>query len=351
MFDLPGKSSDFVNFGLATAKQDSLSAVKQILSIRPEWLNQIGPHGRTMLWEAAYRGRTEIVGYLLELGANPHVWGCYFTPLFVEINAYVAATWKQRKDTSKLLYELYQPLDLFSATFLGYYERVKYLVEEEPDRLNQEKAQHDRGEGFTALHYAISGGCTKILKLLLNNGANPKPHTHWLVKFAVWRNDPESLLVLLESGIVPNRLKWEPAFAKTPKLPDLLKRFGVTIDPNASENGWPPLVYESRGDRGGNISHITELLNLGADVNMQNYKGETALHCASKAGFVAVAELLLHRGAHIDITDNQGLTPLQHALRSTVKSRAKRSIVIHTLLIHGASTENLSDFDQRKLDA
>ncbi|MXZ43469.1 MAG: hypothetical protein F4Z01_00570 [Gammaproteobacteria bacterium] len=332
MVKLPGRSSDFVNFGLESAKQRSRSAVKQILKLRPDWLNRIGPHGRTMLWEAAYRGNTETVGYLLQLGADPHVWGCYFTPLFVEINAYAAATWKRRKDTAKLLSEIYEPLDLFSATFLGDIERVKYQVEAEPDRLNQEKSQHDREVGFTALHYAISGGYSKILKLLLNNGANPEPYAHWLVKFAVWRSDPDSLQVLLESGVALQKLKWEPAFAKTPRLPDLLKRFGITIDPNASENGWPPLVYESRGDRGGNISHITELLNLGANVNIQNYKGETALHCASKAGFVAVTELLLHHGAHIDITDNQGSTPLQHALRSSIKSRSKRASVIQTLL-------------------
>ena len=350
MIRLPGKSSDFLNFALTTAKQGGLNEVKQILNIRPYWLNRIGPHGRTMLWEAAYRGRTDSVSHLLELGADPHVWGCYFTPLFVEISAYIAATWKKRTETARLLQELYQPLDIYSAAFLGEHTRVKQLIDDEPELVNRERPQHDREVGFTALHYAISGGYYKIFRLLLDNGANPTPYAHWLVKFAIWRSNPEILGDLLESGIVPDRLKWEPAFSKSPKLQDVLHRFGITIDPDVSEHGWPPLVYESRGDRGGNIRCIKELLDLGAEVNVRNHKGETALHCASKAGFNEVTELLISHGADVNVKDNQGLTPLQLALRSTIKSRAKRASVISTLLRCGARTTNLSKHDLQKLE-
>ncbi|MYI76506.1 MAG: ankyrin repeat domain-containing protein, partial [Gammaproteobacteria bacterium] len=269
---------------------------------------------------------------------------------FVEVSAYVAAVWKNRTDTVKFLHERYQPLDLFSAVFLGEYERVTKLIDVQPDRVNQEKLQHDRDLGFTSLHYAISGSYSNILKLLLKRGAKPAPHTQWLVKFALWRGNLDVLHVLLEAGIIPDRLKWEPIFVKNSKLLDVLLRFNITIDPNESENGWPPLVYESRGDRGGNIKNIQELLNIGADVNIRNHKGETALHCASKAGFGTVVELLLANGAHIDLLDHNGNTPLQHALRSTIKSRSKRASVISTLLRHGADIANLSEHERRKLD-
>ena len=228
MIKLTGKSSDFVNFGLATAKQGNLLDVEQLLKVRPEWLNQVGPHGRTMLWEAAYR-----------------------------VSAYVAAMWKQRTETAELIYELYQPLDIFSAAFLGNRASVKQLIDEEPDLVNQERSQHDREAGFTCLHYAISGGYCKVLKLLLERGANPHSNAHWLVKFAIWRSDLENVRLLLDTGIFPDQLKWEPAFARSPKLRVLLQRYGIQIDPNAAESGWPPIVYESRGDRGGNIGYVT----------------------------------------------------------------------------------------------
>ena len=350
MIRLPGKSSDFLNFALATAKRGSLNEIKQILDLRPDWLNRIGPHGRTILWEAAYRGKTDSVRHLLELGADPHVWGCYFTPILVEISACVAATWKKRTETARILHDLYQPLDIYSAAFLGEHERVKQLIEDAPALVNQERPQHDRDVGFTALHYAISGGRYKTLRLLLDKGANPIPHAHCLVKFAIWRSNPKILSTLLESGLVFDRLKWEPAFAKTPELHDVVRRFGITIDPNVSEGGWPPLVYESRGDRGGNIRCIKELLDLGANVNVRNHKGESAMHCASKAGFNEVAELLISHGADINLRDNQGLTPLQHALRSTIKSRAKRASVVSTLLRCGAKITNLSKHDRQKLE-
>lgn len=351
MIHLPLKASDFLNFGLATAKKGSLSEVKQILHQRPEWLHRIGPHGRTMLWEAAFQGRTETVQLLLEFGADSDVWGCYFTPMFVEVSAYVVAVWKNRTDTAKFLHERFQPLDFFSAVFLGEYEKVEELIDIQPDLVNQEKLQHDRDLGFTALHYAISGSYSNILKFLLNRGAKPTPHTQWLVKFALWRGNLDILHILLDAGIIPDRLKWEAVFAKNPGLQDALLNFGVTISPNEPENGWPPLVYESRGDRGGNIKCIQELLDIGADVNIRNHKGETALHCASKAGFVAVVELLLANGAHIDLLDHNGNTPLQLALRSTIKSRSNREAVISTLLKHGANIANLSEHDRRKLDS
>ncbi len=347
MINLTGKSSDFVNIALSAAKKGNLVEAKEILRIRPDWLHHVGPHGRTMLWEAAYQGRTEIVAHLLELGANPHVWACYFKPILVEVSAYVAAKWKRRTETVQLLCEIYEPINVFSAAFLGESERVEQLINEDRNVVNQERPQQDRESGFTALHYAISKSYYKILKLLLDRGANPNPYAHWLVKFAIWRSDLEVIQVVLESGIFPKQLRWKPAFATNLELRGLLQRFGISIDPNASEHGWPPLVYESRGDRGGNVKVIKKLLNQGAHVSIRNHKGETALHCASKAGFVAVIELLLSFGANIEIFDNKGLTPLQHALRSTIKSRSKTASVIQSLLRHGASTSNLSERDRR----
>ena len=76
--------------------------------------------------------------------------------------------------------------------------------------------------------------------------------------------------------------------------------------------------------------------SAGADVNVTNHKGQTALHCAAKAGFVDIVTLLLAHGATVDAVDDKGETPLATALRSTAKDKACLMAVVGELLAAGA---------------
>ena len=87
-------------------------------------------------------------------------------------------------------------------------------------------------------------------------------------------------------------------------------------DVNAGRPGWPPLVVASRGDKGEHPEKIQALLELGADVNVRDYKGKTALHRAATAGFLASMEVLLANGADIDAADEKDETPLFDAVRA-----------------------------------
>ena len=69
----------------------------------------------------------------------------------------------------------------------------------------------------------------------------------------------------------------------------------------------------------------------GADVNVRNYKGQTALHCAAKAGFDQIVALLLDRGAEVNAKDDKGATPLATALRSKIKDKDRLAAVIGLL--------------------
>ena len=88
---LNGKFSDFSGIVLKAAANGHLDAVKHYLSINPNWLNEAGPHGRTLLWEAAYKGRTEVVHWLIIQGADVNAIGSYYTPMHVELSALAAA--------------------------------------------------------------------------------------------------------------------------------------------------------------------------------------------------------------------------------------------------------------------
>lgn len=334
---LTGRTSDFLKIGVAAAGRGDCEAVEQLLRLKPEWLHRIGSHGRTMLWEASYRGRTEMVSRLLDLGANIDVCGCHFTPLLVDISAYCAAKYKKHEETASLLLARGAQVDFFTDVYLDNYDRVKQQLSEDSSLAVREKDQNDRNVNATALHYAVSQRRIQILDLLLDHGADPRPYSLWLVRFAIWRKSTETLERLFRAGVDPTVSAIPRSGITDPAINDLLDKYGVHFDPDVAEGGWPPLVYSARGDRGGSLDTVRELLGQGADVNQRNYKGQTALHCAAKAGFVHIVKELLNHGASVDAVDENGDTPLLTALRSTIKNKEKLLEVASVLVSAGAN--------------
>ncbi|GMP67725.1 hypothetical protein CsSME_00027609 [Camellia sinensis var. sinensis] len=58
----------------------------------------------------------------------------------------------------------------------------------------------------------------------------------------------------------------------------------------------------------GDLEGITELLDSGTNVNFKDIDGRTALHVASCQGLPDVVQLLLRRGAKVDVEDRWGST-------------------------------------------
>ena len=85
-----------------------------------------------------------------------------------------------------------------------------------------------------------------------------------------------------------------------------------------------------------NPALIAALLAAGADVRARAF-GRTALHFASKAGFVETVRLLLAAGADANAVDDDGLTPLWSAMQSGPSVR--REPVVRLLLGGGADPE------------
>ena len=205
------------------------------------------------------------------------------------------------------------------------------LLDREPALARAEKAQHADGLPATALHYAVSAGHLPIVEMLLASLADPRPYSDWLIRFALWRERADILEALLDAGADPGRSEVPRSGIVDPGLLEVLARHGVRVDVNQAEGGWPPLVFQSRGDRGGSIRTVRALLDLGADVHGRNHKGQTALHCAARAGFDRIAALLLERGADPDVRDDKGETPLQAAQRSRAKNRKGLAAVVRLL--------------------
>lgn len=84
----------------------------------------------------------------------------------------------------------------------------------------------------------------------------------------------------------------------------------------------------------GNVEEVLKLLDEDpGSVNRQDYFGYAPLHMAALYGNANVAELLIDRGANIELKDNHGMRPLHKA------SRNGQYDVALLLLKHGAEVD------------
>ena len=149
--------------------------------------------------------------------------------------------------------------------------------------------------------------------MLLARGAEVRENDTRLLGIAVGRNRLDLVQMLLEHGADAGQLPLADP-SQNRELAELAIAHGYDV--NAGRPGWPPLVVASRGDKGEHPERLQALLELGADVNVRDYKGKTALHRAATAGFLASMEALLAHEADIEAADKKGETPLFDAVRA-----------------------------------
>lgn len=155
----------------------------------------------------------------------------------------------------------------------------------------------DKDQGFTALHAAVSGGYTEIVKILLAAKANPN--------------------VVTKEGITPLHNAANGSYIELIKI-----LLAANANPNAAtKEGITPL--HNAADKG--FAEIAELLlDAGADVSLKTENGFTVLSSAvryankekslpNKDEYYALVDLLLNRGADIDVPCNEGWNPLVKA--------------------------------------
>lgn len=84
-------------------------------------------------------------------------------------------------------------------------------------------------------------------------------------------------------------------------------------------------------------AQVLEVLSLGADVNVRDFDGSTALHYAARFGNVKMAKALIKAGADVNATTAAGVTPLMDA------SEFGSAPFVKALLAAGAKVNVKSD--------
>ena len=157
------------------------------------------------------------------------------------------------------------------------------------NRLSRDHIYRDRPTGLTALMHACKDGYLNIAELLLSKGA------------VVDRRDIKERYTALMMASRHNHFEIAKLL--------IFEVGGAEVD-LGDEHGWTALHYTSIE---GNLE-ISELLtSSGADVNIRSKYGFTALHRASYYGRLEIVQLLLCQGADMSIRDNDGDTALDLA--------------------------------------
>jgi ankyrin repeat protein len=137
---------------------------------------------------------------------------------------------------------------------------------------------------MTALHFAVENNHHNIAKLLISKSSN------------------------INAVDLHGRTPLTVAITTPPQ--------SVESKPNRSPNLNPsPNPNQSIKQHKDQLTFIRYLLENGAHVNVQDIEGATPLHHACAVGNVDVCLILLQYGAWLEAKDNEGETPLFYAVR------------------------------------
>jgi ankyrin repeat protein len=273
--------------------------------------------------------------------------------------------------------------DISVAAKMGYYDRVKQLLEENPGLANQLPAHNGYYSGYP-LRNAAGAGHLEIVKLLLQYGANPNmPEPGMAPDGSALHNAIGSkrwaiVKLLLEHGANPNghvessgNCIWMAKHVGAPQeVIDLIASYGgapglelITYDGNVSlmatllrVNPKMEIPEEALGDAlrhrqlmelilryhpdiltdfawNGDTDpeHLRWLIKKGLDPKTPDWMGATMLHHVAARSNISVAEVCLEAGADINaIESNYSSTPLGWA------ARQGKTEMVKWLLEHGA---------------
>ena len=278
------------------SRNECVNVLLKILKLNKLNINERDWHGFTPLHLAAKNGHTRSVVELLAHGADIELpKGNRYTKFRCQVH---------NCGTSAL----------HLASKYGHVGVVKELLKYKPD-LSQRDETH-----YTALQIACEEGHLEVVKELLRSGANIHENhleTELLPIFiAVFKKNFPIFKELLERGADPFTEHDTPkgiitaiGEANFDGQFEMVEHAVVNCDQSDSEVGWTKLHNASDY---GSVNAISTLITKGYSVNsITAERHRTPLHIASDK---EVVKILLDHGANVNIQNDKGNTPLHTAL-------------------------------------
>ncbi|CAB0037247.1 unnamed protein product [Trichogramma brassicae] len=204
------------------------------------------------------------------------------------------------------------------------------IIDKNPQTV-QIDAQNKNGD--TPLHMAVRTGNNKKFEMLLNRGADPNVtnQDRWTaLHFLSRRISDDFMLHFFEITDKIRRTVQIDAQNKDGDTPLLMalqsrgtKKFEMLLergaDPNViNRDGWTALHFLSRRISDDFMLHffeITDNIRKTVQIDAQNKDGDTPLHMAVRSGSNKKFEMLLERGADPNVTNRDGWTALHFLSR------------------------------------
>ncbi len=165
------------------------------------------------------------------------------------------------------------------------------------------------GEGETILMTAARAGNVETIKALVAHGADVNAVEQWqgqtALVYAAVENHADAVRVLVELGANVN------VRSKKLEFPDFVFKTAGMIYAVQPVGSWTPLMYAARD---GAVDAVRALAAGGADLNLVDPDGTTALTLAIINGHFDTAVALLEKGADPNVADIKGMTPLYAAV-------------------------------------
>mmetsp|Transcript_21787 Transcript_21787/g.32574 ORF Transcript_21787/g.32574 Transcript_21787/m.32574 type:complete len:891 (-) Transcript_21787:80-2752(-) len=315
-----------ISIAITHAEDGDLAELKKLLDEDKELVSGKDWDDYTLLQAAAFEGQSEVVEYLLGLGADAN------EADQDGITALMKASIRGHFDVVKILVEAGAEVDAtaksdITAAWLaageGKHEVLAYLLEKGAD------AKVKRSDGVTPLINACTGtgeGQVEVIQLLLDEykgdldfiNAQDTDGLSAMLQLTESETTLPAIQLLAAAGADINVVT---AQGYTPLIiasahgwADIVAWFienGADVDHQAADaDGSTAIMYAGTA---GHVDTVKKLIAAGANVNLKHNSGGTALSESAAGGNVEIVEAILGAGADPSTADNSGITVLMMA--------------------------------------